>query len=134
MGQIMGDRLKELLRIHAIDCCIPMPLHPRKEKQRGYNQASLLCEGIRLATDIPFLDHVLERVVHTPTQTRRSRAERWDNVADVFEISNTKTIQKKNIVLVDDVITTGASTEACARTLLEQGAAKVSVASLAFTA
>lgn len=134
MGQIMGGRLHDMLMSNAIDCCIPMPLHPRKERQRGYNQASLLCEGIRLASGIPFLEHVLERMVHTQTQTKRSRAERWDNVADVFEISNVKSIQKKNIVLVDDVITTGASTEACARTLLEHGAANISVVSLAFTA
>jgi ComF family protein len=133
MGEMMGEKLMNLFEEHKIDCCIPMPLHPKKEKKRGYNQATVLCSGIQKKTGMPLKEFLLERKVHTATQTKKSRMERWDNVASVFEVNDPSFLKKKNIVLVDDVITTGASTEACAHALLEQGAQSVSVASLAYT-
>jgi ComF family protein len=133
MGEMMGEKLIDLFAEHQIDCCIPMPLHPKKEKQRGYNQASLLCAGIQNKTGMPFKEFLLERKVHTATQTKKSRIERWDNVSSVFEINDPSFFKKKNIVLVDDVITTGASTEACAQVLLKHDANSVSVVSLAYT-
>ena len=133
MGKIMGQRLKDVFERSSIDCCIPMPLHPSKEKKRGYNQASLLCKGIRETTDIEFKEYLLERKIATGTQTKKSRIARWDNVSSVFEVNDSSMIQNKNIVLVDDVITTGASMEACARILLDNGANTVAIVSLAYT-
>jgi predicted amidophosphoribosyltransferase len=78
-------------------------------------------------------DDVLKRVAHTATQTRKNRNERWENVATVFETAQKEWLKGKNILLVDDVITTGASTEACINSLLEAGVANASVCSLAFT-
>jgi ComF family protein len=133
MGEMMGEKLANLFAEQQIDCCIPMPLHPKKEKKRGYNQASLLCEGIQNITGIPYMEYAIERNVHTSTQTRKTRMERWENVSSVFEVNDPSVIKKKNIAIIDDVITTGASTEACAQELMQQGAQSVSVASLAYT-
>ena len=133
MGEIMGERLKDIFNTKQIHCCIPMPLHPKKEKKRGYNQASLLCKGIQNMTGIPYLEYAVERNHHTSSQTQKTRIERWENVSSVFEVNDTSLIKKKNIVIVDDVITTGASTESCAQILLQQGAETVSVVSLAYT-
>ena len=112
---------------------IPMPLHPIKENRRGYNQASLLCEGISDVLHIPYRNDVLIRQFNTATQTKKSRIARWENVADVFELYKTSSIQHKHILLIDDVITTGASTDACAEMLLKKEAASVSICSLAYT-
>lgn len=132
-GELMGYRLASLTTSHKIDYLIPMPLHPKKEKSRGYNQASLLCRGISKATGIPCHENFLKRSTHTATQTKKSRIERWENVSDVFGVNKDPAMLGKNILLVDDVITTGASTEACIQTLLDAGTGKVSVSSLAFT-
>ena len=133
MGSIMGSRFKQLYSIQHIDLMIPMPLHPKKEYERGYNQASLLCKGISNIVHIPWRDDVLIRQFHTSTQTRKSRIERWENVSDVFELHAPSAIANKHILLIDDVITTGASMDACAAMLLAKKAASVSICSLAYT-
>jgi len=133
LGQIMGRQLDDVFQSNKVDLMLPMPLHPKKQKQRGYNQATLLCEGIHAVTACNFTEQILIRNTNTKTQTKKTRIERWDNVSDVFCITKTDAIINKHIVLVDDVITTGASTEACAATLLKEGACAVSICSLAFT-
>jgi len=134
MGELMGMKLSSLFKEQEMTLCIPMPLHPKREYERGYNQASLLCEGIFKTTGLAYNENVLVRNEHTKTQTKKSRKERWENVASIFEVVDHQAISHKNIVLVDDVITTGASSEACAHALLEHGAKTVGICSLAFTA
>ena len=133
MGKIMGLKLKSFFAMNAVDLMLPMPLHPKKEYTRGYNQASVLCEGIQETTDISYLNHTLIRNFNTSTQTKKSRIERWENVAEVFEITDPAAFEHKHILLIDDVITTGASTEACANLLIKNKAASVSICSLAYT-
>ena len=133
MGRKMGEGLQDLFNEYDINLVVPMPLHPSKEKKRGYNQATLLCEGIHQVTGMLYDDEILERNFPTSTQTKKSRTERWNNVATVFSVNNPSLIQNKNIVLVDDVITTGASMEACARVLLDNGAKSIAIVSLAYT-
>ncbi len=133
MGEIMGIHGSGLLTKFKTDCCIPMPLHPKKEYKRGYNQASLLCEGIFRQTGIRYNEKALVRNENTRTQTKKSRIERWENVASVFDVVEPSSIKDKHIMVVDDVITTGASTEACVNTLMQHGAKTVGVYSLAFT-
>ena len=133
MGKIMGTRLEIFFANNCIDFMLPMPLHPKKEYARGYNQATVLCEGIHAVTGLQYFNDVLFRKIHTSTQTKKSRIERWENVSDVFEISDPSRIQEKHILLIDDVITTGASTEACANLLIKNKAARVSICSLAYT-
>jgi len=133
LGQKMGSRLQFTFERNEVDLLIPMPLHPKKLKSRGYNQASLLCEGITNKTGCAFDETALIRTENTSTQTKKTRMDRWKNVNEVFAITKQENILDKNIVLVDDVITTGASTEACAQTLLQHGAKSVAICSLAFT-
>ena len=133
MGKIMGIHGTEFFTECKTDLCIPMPLHPKKEYKRGYNQASLLCEGIFKQTGIPYNEKALVRNENTRTQTKKSRIERWKNVASVFDVIEPLVINDKHVVVVDDVITTGASTEACVNTLMQHGAKTVGIYSLAFT-
>ena len=133
MGEIMGIHGSGLFTECKTDLCIPMPLHPKKEYKRGYNQATLLCEGIFKQTGIPYNEKALVRNENTRTQTKKSRIERWKNVASVFDVIEPLVINDKHVVVVDDVITTGASTEACVNTLMQHGAKTVGIYSLAFT-
>ena len=133
MGKLMGIRMQPITEVPTIDFCIPMPLHPKKMKRRGYNQAAELCKGIEMTTHLTMLEHALVRSKNTGTQTKKSRIARWDNVEEVFLVEDPIIIKGKHILLVDDVITTGASTEACAQSLFQAGASKVSIAGLAFT-
>ena len=133
MGRLMGNKINGLKEHSHIDLCVPMPLHPKKEKNRGYNQSTLLAKGIQEMTGIPAVSNVLKRVVHTNTQTKKSRTDRWLNVENVFHVCKPEIIKDKHILLVDDVITTGASVESCVHSLLSNQAAGVTVASLAFT-
>ena len=133
MGRLMGIKLKDCLQQHEIDFCIPMPLHYKKEFKRGYNQATLLCKGIEQECAIAFDERIIIREENTSTQTKKSRIERWDNVGHVFSILDKHKIKGKNILIIDDVITTGASTEACAQAFLNRGAKSVSICGLAQT-
>jgi ComF family protein len=134
MGNLMGIKLMDLIQQHNIDFMIPMPIHPKKEKKRGYNQATLLCNGIRAITKLEYKENVVTKIQHTQTQTKKSRIERWQNVEQVFNVPNSNIIKGKNILIIDDVITTGASTEACGLILLENGAHSISICGLAHTA
>jgi len=133
MGNLMGLKLLILIKEYKVDFMIPMPLHPKKEKKRGYNQATLLCKGIRTFTKLECNENAIVRIQHTQTQTRKSRIERWQNVEHVFNIPNPEIICGKNILIIDDVITTGASSEACGQALLEAGANSISICGLAYT-
>lgn len=115
----------------AVDCLVPVPLFPRKEKERGYNQAALLAEAIGAVIDKPVLPHALKRVQYTGTQTRKSRTSRWENVRAVFK-ADPALLTGRHVLLIDDVITTGATTEAAGQALLEAGAG-ISICCLAWT-
>ncbi len=142
MGRMMGEKMQtmhlNLLGTSGYDwknmLTIPMPMHPKKQRKRGYNQATLLCQGIAEETGIPCMENLVFKIRETATQTKKSREDRWQNMASVFRVDNVATVRSKHIILVDDVITTGASAEAVVNTLLENGAASVGIYSLAFTA
>lgn len=132
----MGKRIGEKLLLKKIDSMpdvlISVPLHPKKEFMRGYNQGSLLALGIAESTKIPFSGKVLNRRVFTETQTKKGKYERWSNVETVFEVKNPQKWKGKHLCLVDDVITTGSTLEACIRVIQEAiPDVKVSVVSLA---
>jgi ComF family protein len=132
MGIWLGTLLQNSSRMREFDCLIPMPIHPSRKKQRGYNQASVLCEGIQSVTDIPCYTDAVVRVKVTDTQTRKSRIARWQNVQSGFSIINPSAITAKNILLVDDVITTGATLEACGEAILQANPASLNIAALAW--
>lgn len=132
LGNLLGQKLMLSEQYKAIDYIIPVPLHPKKERTRGYNQSVCIADGISDAINVPVNKIVLIRQKITETQTRKSRFNRYENMLDVFEVPGPESLRNKHILLVDDVITTGATLEACGNSLLRGGIKKLSIASVAF--
>lgn len=130
LGRIMGNALRSSNRFGDIDALIPLPLFPSKEKKRGYNQAKVLCDGMAEVLNMPVLSEVITRPQHTETQTKKGRIERWKNIEGKFRLSDPEAIKNKNLLLVDDVVTTGATLEACGNELLTAENTRLSVATL----
>jgi len=129
LGQIMGDQLLRSGRF-AADGLVPLPLFPAREKKRGYNQAMILCEGMAVEMKIPVLSQLVIRPQHTETQTRKGRIERWKNMEGKFVLKSPAAIHNKHLLLVDDVVTTGATLESCGNELLQAENVKLSIACL----
>ena len=133
LGRMMGESLKKSGRFHP-DAIIPLPLFSSKEKRRGFNQSFILCEGISESLQVPVWKDVVKRSSHTDSQTKKGRIDRWRNMEGKFELVNTTSIKNKHVLLVDDVVTTGATLEACGSVLLEAANARLSVATLCYAA
>lgn len=132
LGAMMGSSLLSNNRFTKIDALVPLPLFADKEFKRGYNQATILCNGISEVTDIPVIKNNVVRNRFTETQTKKHRTERWENVESSFEVRNPKEIKGKHILLVDDVVTTGATLEACGAEILKVEGSMLSIATLAY--
>ncbi len=130
LGTLFGADLLGSNFIDTIDIIVPVPLHPKKQTIRGYNQAESFAQGISKATSISVSTNELIRVVNNPTQTKRSKTERWKNVQGVFDVKSSDAFENKHVLLVDDVITTGSTLEACAIALLKCSNVKISVATI----
>ena len=131
-GQRFGNALSESDAYLSADIIVPVPLHPKKQKQRGYNQSYWIAKGLGCTLQKPVSCNNLFRKVHSSTQTRKNRFERWLNVDGIFGIKQPEKLMHKHILLVDDVVTTGSTLEACAYQLLKLPQTRVSIASLAF--
>jgi ComF family protein len=132
LGQLIGKSLAQTNRFSDVDALIPLPLFPSKEKKRGYNQASILSYGIGEIIGKPVLENVVIRTTHTETQTRKNRVARWQNMEGRFLLKTPSKIENKHLLLVDDVITTGASLEACGREILNAPGVVISVCTLCY--
>ncbi|HVY76806.1 MAG TPA: phosphoribosyltransferase family protein [Puia sp.] len=132
-GRSMGKSLRQSARFQDCSLVAPLPLHPSKEKKRGYNQASMLSDVIAKVLGIPAAPEALKRVTGTISQTHKNRIARWQNMANKFEVNEPEKLVGQHVLLVDDVVTTGATLEACAATLLAIEGVTVSVAALAYT-
>lgn len=132
LGLHFGQALSKSLLYQGIDYAVPVPLHPKKLRTRGYNQAEAIAEGLAKGMGIELSTTHLIKTEFTETQTRKTREERVRNVADSFKVVNPAEIEGKHLLLVDDVITTGATLESCAAKLLAVEGCKVSIAALAF--
>ena len=132
IGKQMGALLAASERFASIDALVPVPLHPQALSKRGFNQAALICEGIGQVWHKPVLTGAIARTKHTSTQTKQTRAERWDNMENAFTIKDPTSINGKHLLIIDDVITTGATIEACGKTLLTIKDVRVSVAAAAY--
>lgn len=130
VGELYGFDLLKSDWINTIDCIIPVPLHPKKLKKRGYNQSEYFAKGLSKSTKKYLETTVLSRNKHNDTQTKKSRFNRWENVSEIFNIKNSEQIVGKHILLVDDVVTTGATLEACVNALLKVDC-KVSIVTIA---
>jgi len=133
LGEALGREMAGVLDDSSISCIIPVPLHPKKLRKRGFNQSEVIAQGISNITGLPVNTSVLCRKSFTSTQTRKSKYERWQNVESIFGLRDPEKIKNSHILLVDDVITTGATIEACAHTLLQYEGVRLSVAAVAFT-
>lgn len=133
MGRLLGRMLLQSDRFKDVDAMIPLPLNPRREKKRGYNQATAICQGISEVWEKPIIEKNVIRKVFTETQTQKGRISRWQNMDGVFAISEPTDLQGKHLLLVDDVVTTGATLEACGNEILKVPNTTLSIATLAYT-
>lgn len=135
LGMHLGQRYGAVLKDHELqeqfDVIIPVPLHKEKQQKRGYNQSDSFAEGLAEAMKVPLHLKAIKRTINTTSQTNKSRLHRWQNVEQVFEVDDAALVTGKRILLVDDVMTTGATLEACAIVLLASGCAEVSVVTIA---
>lgn len=131
-GQLMGQQLLPIHQQLNFDVIIPVPLHEKKLKLRGYNQSELIAKGIANILDCPLETKQLIRTTHTASQTKKNRVERWENLQSAFSLTNSEKLKNKHCLIVDDVLTTGATLESCANTLLTVENIKISFATLAF--
>ncbi len=132
LGIWYAQSLKDCTEIAKADVIIPVPLHPKKQKQRGFNQSEEFAKGLSKEFNIPLNTTNLTRNQFTETQTRKNKFARWENVEGKFELNNPTALENKTVILVDDVITTGATIEACYEALKLSPGIKISVLSLAY--
>jgi ComF family protein len=130
LGRLMGHALADANRFRYVDALVPLPLFSAKEKKRGYNQAAALCEGMAEAMNKPVWKDVVVRTVHTESQTKKNRTERWQNMEGRFELVKPEKIEGAHVLLVDDVVTTGATLESCGLALLQAQGTRLSLATL----
>lgn len=131
VGELYARELSESGFFDQIDYIIPVPLHPKRLKERGYNQSLRIAEGLSEISKKPIADDVLIRSIYNVTQTKIPKEKRWENVNAIFQIINKDKIKDKHILLVDDVLTTGATLIGCASELQKETSVKVSILTLA---
>jgi ComF family protein len=129
LGFTFGQEMLASGNLPAANLIISVPLHRKKKKIRGYNQSDLLAEGFSRATGIPWTGTALERIRYTDTQTGKSKHERRENVKGVFVLK--EPIQEQSVIIMDDVLTTGATLEECAETLLNAGCKQLYILTIA---
>lgn len=131
MGRLMAMDVGRNGFFEGIDVIVPIPLHPSRQRERGYNQSECLAEGISAVTGIPVDTSSVRRCVHTQSQTKKSAYERWENVSGIFDAPDKDKLAGKHVLLVDDVLTTGATITACADALADVENIRLSVLTLA---
>lgn len=130
LGRLLGKDIAESSFIKEIDYIVPVPLHKKKLKTRGFNQAEVIAQGISELTEIPLSTNNLIRQIQNPSQTKLSKSQRWDNVEGIFKLVKPNQYKSKHILLIDDIITTGSTLEACAKALLQAEGIKISIATI----
>ena len=133
IGTLMST---EIIKVHSklpIDALIPVPLHKNKYNKRGFNQAELISKEISLQIKIPTLLHLLDKIENRESQTNKKKYQRWQNSISAYKANHSKNLKNKHILLIDDVLTTGATLASCAKELIETNNCKVSIATFAIS-
>lgn len=133
IGNWYAEELKDLEQIKAIDYIIPVPLHKKRLRERGYNQVQGFGKALSENLKIPYEENILQRKLYTKTQTKKDLLGRSDVIDSVFEISFTENHHDKHFLLIDDVLTTGSTLEACSRALLKIPNSKISIVCMAMS-
>lgn len=133
MGLMLADELKKSDRFAYLDGIVIVPMHPKKELKRGYNQVSTFGKTLAAELNLPFLENILIKTSQTNSQTIKSRIQRFQDFEGKFKLKNTSNLENKHLLLVDDVITTGATLESCCLELFKIKNLKISIATIAYT-
>lgn len=131
LGNICGNDLKDSEFVKDIDYIVPVPLHPKRKRKRGYNQCSKIAEGLSQILNIPSNDDVLFRTINNQSQTTKTKSERLENVSGIFTLKDLSVFEDKHVLLVDDLVTTGATLEECAKTILQSDNVRISIFTVA---
>lgn len=131
LGKVLATKIKSNRSDWKIDLIIPIPLHQLKKAERGYNQSYYIAKGISKVLNVPCSDRIVKRRKYTESQTTMTLVERLENISDAFKIRNKNVVKGKTILLVDDVITTGATISECGKILFDAGTKKIFAASIA---
>jgi len=131
LGKLIGENLKEQIQNWSVDYILPVPLHSLRKADRGFNQSKYIAIGMGKELGIKVKNNLIRRMRYTETQTNLTLKEREENISKAFQAKHKKIIEGKTFLLVDDVITTGATTRECGKVLLENGAVKVFACSAA---
>jgi len=130
IGRLCGKKISEYQLANMIDIIVPIPLHKKRLKKRGYNQSFMIAKGIAEVINKPIDTNNLVRKINNPSQTKNSRFERWKNTEGIFEIKKPLAYENKHILLIDDVITTGSTLEVCAKLILKSPNSSISIYSV----
>ncbi len=131
LGRQYGQILRKEKRFNSCTMILPVPLHPQRERKRGYNQSLMFAEGLSETMGIPVYSDILVKQIKTETQTRKSAFKRWENVKTVFSLLGSERLTNQHVLIVDDVITTGSTLESCAQLLIDASNCNISIASIA---
>jgi ComF family protein len=131
-GRMMGRSIRDIPPFNTIEAILPLPLHRERERHRGYNQSAVIGEGIASIMEVPLVTDLLLRHEATGTQTRKSRPERWENVRNAFQVGGQPDLEGRTVLLVDDVVTTGATLEAAAEVMIRRTGCRICIATLAY--
>lgn len=131
LGNLLGKKIKNEILSWKVNLILPVPLHQLKKAERGYNQSFYISKGLSKEINIPVGSGIITRKKYTQSQTKMNFFERQKNIEDAFRVKNEKRVTGKNILLIDDIITTGATISECGKVLLDRGAKKVYAASVA---
>lgn len=133
LGFWLAQNMIESKRFTSVTCIVPVPLHASKKRKRGYNQLTTFGQALAKKLKIPFVENILIRTAKNNTQTKKQRLDRWQNVSELFSVIHHKELDGQHILLIDDVITTGATLEACYKALSIIKNSKISIACMAYT-
>jgi ComF family protein len=133
LGNIFSKNVLDLPVFNSIDVIIPVPLHKKRLHERGYNQVTTFCEALEKNLAIPIIDSVLVKSINLKSQIQKSKENRLETNKNVFSIENAHKIEGKHILLVDDIFTTGATIEVCAKEILKIKNTRISIVTMAYT-